>query len=403
MSHYIHVTSFESCRSYLLVNRWLEAALKLAGEQRDDEEGSSEEPLQEVNFAVQEAKDSRFANSSESVVLNRRGGHPGDDDDDDDDFLNRRFNSRQPLYDRDGAAAGQSAEGVNFNFSDHESQCIPIVDLYDESAAMAGSARKTVVCGLSILRDPFAGHTALFRTSSLKETGSAGMRVGEMWAVNLTVHATLCELHQNIANQKARGERARKPLQDALRSVSSQQSVRWRHAQQLISTIGEGLRKMPQVIHQAHMEQQQQLQQPAGEDADKNKAEVDAINSRVLDQAALQVQRDVILPMKELLNATKFHFELVQETRAAQLEALLGARSGSGAPAEPQSSQPLLSLGIKRLLTSLEEEQQLLVRRISAMKEKYEHQREAAEKFLTFAISQTTKASQIHERYFSFL
>ena len=293
------------------------------------------------------------------------------DDDGDDDFLRRRFNSRQPLYEQKKSHPANTvgAFEVDFDISAHQSQLVPIVDLFDESSA-AGHAQQTVISGLSILRDPFAGHTALFRT--LSNSPSQGVSVGEIWAVNLTVHSTLCDLHQQLANRQAIGERARKPFQYMLHSASSEQAVRWRHSRQLIATIGEGLKKMPQVIHQAHSEQQQQQLGDAAEQSD-----IDALN-----KAALQVQKEVLLPMSELLNVTKFHFELVEETHAAQLEVLQGA---SGA------SNPSAGKGIFQLLSQIEEDQKKLTERISRIRDRYAQQRESAERHSTFAINQTNK------------
>ena len=336
---------------------------------------------QRVNYAAQESKDSYFTRGNSGIAL--RGAparafdnedEDDDDDDDENDFLRRPFNSRQPLYEHKNSENTETAGAseMDFDISAYKSQLVPIVDFFEESSA-AGHAQRTVISGVSILRDPFAGHIALFRTLSMSNPRAP---VGEIWAVNLTVHSTLCDLYHQLAKKQVEGEEIRRPFKDVLQSCS-EQAVRWRHSQQLIATIGEGLKKMPQVIHQAHSEQLQHLSDTT------EQSEVDAINGRILDKAALQVHKDILLPMSELLNVTKFHFELAQETHAAQSEVLQG--SSGGAPNHSDAN------GIFQLLSKLKEDQSYLMERISRIKNRYAQQRENAEKFLTFAICQTNK------------
>ena len=63
-----------------------------------------------------------------------------------------------------------------------------------------------------------------------------------------------------------------------------------------------------------------------------------------------------------------------------------GSSSRSGA-----QWYPPLSAGLVAVLAVLDERQQGIKKRVEMIRAKYEQQREAAEKFLTFAISQTTQ------------
>jgi len=393
VSHYVHVTSAEYCQSFLLVCRWLESATKQLQKQTLVEE--NEEPLipsQRVNFATQESKDNTYANST---VLSIRGGGNNDDEEEEEDdaFLRRKFNSRQLLTSPSDVMYRKQKEDeseMDLDIKAYPSESIPIIDLLKDSS---GGMR---ICGLCVLRDPFAGHTVLFRTFS----SSSSDQSCEVWAVNLTVHATLCELFQQQASRAYERDSVCRPMQEALRITASEQTVRWKHAQKTISDIAVGLKNMPQVLRLAQQQQLQLLQQEVEREsnADLNSEE---ITKKVLAQAAVHVQRDVLMPMGDLLNVTKFHYDLVQETRRSQQE-ILNGWSPAGDDSTNRSSgegYPPLSAGLVTMLDVLEDRQRGLKQRVEQIRSKYEQQREAAEKFLTFAISQTTQLSRGEQQY----
>jgi hypothetical protein len=220
---------------------------QLQKQSRVDED--EEEPLlpsQRVNFAAQESKDNKSANSTMLSVRGSRN-NVDDDEDEDDAFLRRKFNSRQLLTSPGDHMSGKQDEEdsesavMDFDIKAHPSESIPLIDF------LKGGTEDIKICGMCVLRDPFAGHTVLFRTFSTTTSSPSGQPC-EVWAVNLTVHATLCELFKQQASRAADRESVCRPIQEALRVTASEQAIRWKQAQKIISEIAAGLKNMPQVL-----------------------------------------------------------------------------------------------------------------------------------------------------------
>ena len=111
-------------------------------------------------------------------------------------------------------------------------------------------------------------------------------------------------------------------------------------------------------------------------------------NKKILLETAQKLERDVLVPLNELAQTTLFSYELLQETYRSQVQVLEGSEdSPSSSSSEPNS----LSQGLKKLLVSLNSEHGVMGERVRKIQEKFAAQREKAEKYLAFAISQRDK------------
>lgn len=105
-------------------------------------------------------------------------------------------------------------------------------------------------------------------------------------------------------------------------------------------------------------------------------------------ETAQKLEREVLVPLNELAQTTLFSYEMLQETYRAQVLVLEGPEEG----AAPSSSTPSsLSQGLKKLLVDVNKEHVVMDERVRKIQEKFAAQREKAEKYLAFAVSQREK------------
>lgn len=111
---------------------------------------------------------------------------------------------------------------------------------------------------------------------------------------------------------------------------------------------------------------------------------------KILLETSQRLERDVLVPLNELAQTTLFSYEMLQETYRAQVQVLEGAQDHDNE--EPLSSGPnSLSQGLKRLVVNLNEENAAMEERVRKIQDKFTAQREKAEKYLAFAVSQRDK------------
>ncbi|KAJ1424562.1 hypothetical protein B484DRAFT_420377 [Ochromonadaceae sp. CCMP2298] len=217
------------------------------------------------------------------------------------------------------------------------------------------------------------GHVAMVRTTG-----------GLASAVNLTVHAKLCELQDTLQGRGGQGQ-GLVPIREELGRATSADNVRWRHTKARLTTVAQGLRNMPS-LDAATLASLTTGPSPQ--------------NKKVLLEAARKLEREVLVPLDELVQATTFSYELLEETYNSQMEILEGtdeADDSVGAGAEGDG--PGLRMGLCRLITHLQGEQTGLAQRVGRIQERFGGQREQAEALLAIAVGRRAKLSRAQHLY----
>lgn len=171
-------------------------------------------------------------------------------------------------------------------------------------------------------------------------------------------------------------------IKSELHKATSEESVRWRHSQQLILKIATGLKNMPVIDNNSALTAQSSAQ-----------------NKKFLIEAAEALERNVIVPMNELSQSTLFHYDMLKETLKSQMVIIEGrealesnSAATSAAPAAAvRDDNYHLSQGLKSLLVKLTKDHDQLVERVKTITAKMELQKQAAEAQLTVAINQRSK------------
>lgn len=127
----------------------------------------------------------------------------------------------------------------------HPSQCIPVFIPYisnvDISNVLSNEVKQEVIgldkegfSGFAILYDALIGHVAIFRITT-----------GVTCAVNLTIHTRLLELQDNMNKQKETSTTEKVAIKEELCNAVNAEQIRWRHSQECIRKVANGLRNMP--------------------------------------------------------------------------------------------------------------------------------------------------------------
>lgn len=107
-------------------------------------------------------------------------------------------------------------------------------------------------------------------------------------------------------------------------------------------------------------------------------------------ETAQKLEQNVLVPLNELAQTTLFSYEMLQETYRAQVLVLEGPEEGAQPPVGTPSS---LSQGLNKLLVDVSAEHTVMDERVRKIQEKFVAQREKAEKYLAFAVSQREKVA----------
>jgi hypothetical protein len=118
-------------------------------------------------------------------------------------------------------------------------------------------------------------------------------------------------------------------------------------------------------------------------DGDKFLDQGEAYKNKVLTEAANRLEQNVLLPMRELHEATSVHMKLVEEMYRVQREIIEGS--------DEKSSGTILATGLKKLIVHLMSENKQLVQRLSKLEECYNNQRELADTMLLRIYAQRNK------------
>jgi hypothetical protein len=105
------------------------------------------------------------------------------------------------------------------------------VPLRTPQTSATGPTRLSAVVAV---HDPFAGHIVLLRMASK-----------EFQAVNVTMHVKLSQMQNAARLMDQASERV--SLKEQFRSLTGDDSLRFRHAQKLIAKIATGLKEMPEL------------------------------------------------------------------------------------------------------------------------------------------------------------
>lgn len=242
ISHCLHLTNLERSQSYLLSSSWLQRALEGLSDSHSAAAAVDEE------LSLRHYHDSSFldvtttaGNVNDSFYSEHNGATRGGDS----SFISHssavsrvhkdeRHDTEIEDDDDDGEEGGRP------------SFCIPVFvvtpDTVIGSSANQQQQQREQVCitGMAVLSDPLVGHVALFRTST-----------GLVSAVNLTVHTKLCELQNSLSDITSGAAQGLSGIKQELSAATSEENQRWRHSQQLVLRIAEGLRDMPVVENAA--------------------------------------------------------------------------------------------------------------------------------------------------------
>lgn len=202
--------------------------------------------------------------------------------------------------------------------------------------------------GVSIFCDVFVGHTALLVLAT-----------GSVVAINLSVHTKLCDLHL-VANHplENNGSNAtRSKLAQQLHKVADDEHLRYRIAQKFILEAAKGLSTLPN------------LEVTVTSEADRAAKVAPSLpeGKKQLLQVAGQLEASVVRPLEELHQNTLFHAQLVRQLYETQQEIV----EGTPAARQQQSgSEPSLALGIRGLLSHIQQQQDQLQQRLRRLQEK---------------------------------
>eukprot|EP01038_Epipyxis_sp_PR26KG_P007059 gene7059-9635_t len=202
--------------------------------------------------------------------------------------------------------------------------------------------------GMSIIHDPFIGHIVIYRNND-----------GMTSAVNLSVHTKLFQLQSIIA--KHDNMEHIQTLKDELNKLTDQGSVRWKKAQQLIKQIAEGLQIMPRV-----------------ETSDKPE-EPNSLNNKYLIEASYLLEKNVIMPIKELAKMNQFNFEMLQDIATTQKNIIEGISNNTTNHLQSNNNSNVKEIGLKGVISNITREQETLNNRIEAIKSKFDLLKESAE------------------------
>lgn len=116
----------------------------------------------------------------------------------------------------------------------------------------------------------------------------------------------------------------------------------------------------------------------------------DAQNKKFLLETVQLLEKNVILPMKELKDSILFHVNVVEQMYKLQQEMIEGRSSNSNSDNNNNHVQDL-STGLRGIIKSLMQENESIVQRLLKVEEKYQVLKDTTEAMLTVVYSRPKK------------